>query len=198
MTDRYGSLRTVSPLRNVPGWTTMAFAPRSRSSRPRSELASRSAALPKRALNLAQPVCGSWLNLMMAEPRLTRDPAAGSPLRCRDHVDLVARLGPAIGPAGDGLGIAGVHERDLREPIGTIGAQAGAVDPGVADEPDLGIEFAFGDDFAVIWRGAPHDEADEALVMRRLLDQRQSGTELFGGLVSHAAEYAPAVVVTSS
>jgi hypothetical protein len=68
----------------VPGVTTLALSPRMRWARPVGELIQRSASLPKRALNLAQPVWGGSLTWMTAEPMARRVPAGRrSTLRSR-------------------------------------------------------------------------------------------------------------------
>ena len=68
------SLSTVSPTRTVPGLTMRAFAPRRRSSRPGLLFTNFRASVPKRALNLAQPVCGTSVSSMTAPPIARRVP----------------------------------------------------------------------------------------------------------------------------
>ena len=65
----------ASPRRIVPGRTTLALRPRRRSCLPTPTLTKRSASLPKRAANLAQPVCGCSVISMTASPIASRVPA---------------------------------------------------------------------------------------------------------------------------
>jgi hypothetical protein len=69
------SLRIESPLATVPGSITFAFKPRKRRWRCVFVLTKRCASFPKREENLTQPVCGSGVTSMTAEPSASLVPA---------------------------------------------------------------------------------------------------------------------------
>ena len=65
----------LSPTRTGPGVTTRVLTPRIRNSRPGGLFTNLSASVPKRALNFAQPVCGSAVTSITASPTARRVPA---------------------------------------------------------------------------------------------------------------------------
>ena len=126
------------PTRTVPACTTRTYIPRIRFARPVGVLIQRSASAPNRALNLAQPVCGSVGDLEHDRPDVSRVPAGRfSAERSRSRWSW----SPARGQR-DRSGSMAARTRvlisvswasGLAEPVRRGPAAAG--EPAVADEP---------------------------------------------------------------
>ena len=97
-----GTFLTVSPVRMVPGWTTLALMPRRWSSLPTGELTKIIASRPKRATNLLQPVWGTGVT---SNDRVADGQAgAGRHIflaQVQVDIELVPRQGPAFLFLGD-------------------------------------------------------------------------------------------------
>ena len=153
--SRSQTRRISSPERMVPPTTTRAFSPRIRWARPVGELIQRSASLPNRALNFAQPVWGGSLTSMTASA--DRQPAPGrQPIEAQVEVDvdLVAGQGPARPIGLDRLEDADADQRQLgirvRRPV--RGRAAAASEPAVPDQADIRVEHRLGQDLALVHR----------------------------------------------
>ena len=92
--------------------------PRRQSSCPTAELTSRSASVPNRPLNFAQPVCGFTDTSSTAVPMASRVPGGRFSLPRSVDEQLVARDVPAVSAARHEVGGASVHQRHLQLGVG--------------------------------------------------------------------------------
>jgi hypothetical protein len=122
------------------------------------------ASLPKRALNLAQPVCGSSVISTTASPTASRVPAEVLDAEVEIDVELVARERPALAAAGDEVGGAGVHQRQLGERVrrAVRPTARAAREPDIADEPELEVEHALVEHLALVLGRTADDQLDRS------------------------------------
>ena len=167
---RARALRTGSPGRTVPAWTTRALKPRSRSSLPSSEFTNATASSPKRARNFAQPLCGFLVTSMTAPP------ASGSPIASREPVGrLVVEMSrstkswsPAsacsAGLVGEQRHHAGAHHVELGLEVAALGDRVGGGpgEPVVADQPVGRVEPGLGEDLSLVHARPAYDEGQGA------------------------------------
>ena len=139
-------------MRTVPAVTTRAFIPRSRSSRPTPLLTSFTASEPNRVVNFAQPVCGTVVTSMTASRPQAASRREGWRRSDRGRYRAGHRELPAVAAPRDELRQAGVHQREL----GVVRRRRPQV-PSVADETDLGVQLALGEDLALVL-GRPADD----------------------------------------
>ena len=181
--------RIASPCRTSPGSTTRTCRPRSRRARPSGVFARRSASLPNRALNFAQPVWGGSVTSTSAVPIARRVPAGrfGSD-RSRSTYSWSPGERPRVALAPrEQVDEPGAHHRDLAVGVGrAVGRRAAAARPPViADEAVLLREPAHGQHLTLVDARASDDHLERPGIPGRGADVRHAGRQLLRGAMSH-------------
>ncbi len=168
-----GRTEIGSPTRTVPLFVILAFMPRSRSRRPSGVLTNRSASLPNRPENLAQPVCGFSDTSISASPIV--EPRPGRQVLDADvevRVDLIAGERPARDVAGDRRCRPGVHDGELRLRIRRAirCVAAPPQPPCVADQTFGDVQPYLVHDLPFVDRRASDDQLDDTDLGRCIAD----------------------------